>query len=241
MARTDYVRQLATAYAALRGLDADPAIFDAEITALVAAIAAKVDVGDTAVQTLLGELDVQAGGVTVQAGATGNQAMRASEIVAALALKANLASPTISDPTFTGAVVVPAAAGATSPYQKSEVDTLLALKAALASPAFTGTPTAPTQAIGDNSTKLATTAYVDRARTWKAGVASKTNNAGYDIEVAGSVYNAGVSFSCSVTVGGRTIYTFTTDNIRKNFSFTVPNGVAYTITTTGTATVNELS
>lgn len=31
------------------------------------------------------------------------------------------------------------------------------------SPAFTGTPTAPTQTAGDNSTKLATTAYVDAA------------------------------------------------------------------------------
>jgi hypothetical protein len=33
-------------------------------------------------------------------------------------------------------------------------------KAELASPAFTGTPTAPTPASDDNSTKLATTAYV---------------------------------------------------------------------------------
>lgn len=33
--------------------------------------------------------------------------------------------------------------------------------APLASPAFTGTPTAPTQTQGDNSTKIATTAYVD--------------------------------------------------------------------------------
>lgn len=32
-----------------------------------------------------------------------------------------------------------------------------------ASPAFTGTPTAPTQSASDNSTNLATTAYVDRA------------------------------------------------------------------------------
>ena len=32
--------------------------------------------------------------------------------------------------------------------------------AALASPAFTGSPTAPTPGMGDNSTKLATTAYV---------------------------------------------------------------------------------
>jgi hypothetical protein len=35
--------------------------------------------------------------------------------------------------------------------------------APLASPAFTGSPTAPTQTAGDNSTKLATTAYVDAA------------------------------------------------------------------------------
>jgi hypothetical protein len=34
-------------------------------------------------------------------------------------------------------------------------------KAPLASPAFTGSPTAPTQTAGDNSTKIATTAYVD--------------------------------------------------------------------------------
>lgn len=39
--------------------------------------------------------------------------------------------------------------------------------APLASPAFTGNPTAPTQSAGDNSTKLATTAYAD-ANTGKA-------------------------------------------------------------------------
>ena len=39
----------------------------------------------------------------------------------------------------------------------------LADKAPLASPAFTGTPTAPTAAAGDNSTKVATTAFVQTA------------------------------------------------------------------------------
>lgn len=39
----------------------------------------------------------------------------------------------------------------------------LALKAPLASPAFTGTPTAPTPASGDNSTKVATTEFVQAA------------------------------------------------------------------------------
>lgn len=42
-------------------------------------------------------------------------------------------------------------------------NTQLALKAPLASPSFTGTPTAPTAAASDNSTKLATTAYTDGA------------------------------------------------------------------------------
>lgn len=39
----------------------------------------------------------------------------------------------------------------------------LSAKAPLASPTFTGTPTAPTPTAADNSTKLATTAYVDSA------------------------------------------------------------------------------
>lgn len=39
----------------------------------------------------------------------------------------------------------------------------LALKAPLVSPVFTGNPSAPTQSVGDGSTKLATTAYADAA------------------------------------------------------------------------------
>lgn len=42
--------------------------------------------------------------------------------------------------------------------------TALALKAPLASPALTGTPTAPTAIAGDNTTQVATTAFVDAVR-----------------------------------------------------------------------------
>ena len=42
-----------------------------------------------------------------------------------------------------------------------DLENKIALKASLLSPDFTGNPTAPTQTAGDNSTKLATTAYVD--------------------------------------------------------------------------------
>jgi hypothetical protein len=45
----------------------------------------------------------------------------------------------------------------------SGIDDELLLKAPLASPSLTGTPTAPTATQGDNSTQLATTAYVDSA------------------------------------------------------------------------------
>jgi hypothetical protein len=47
--------------------------------------------------------------------------------------------------------------------EQTRAEAAEALKAPLASPALTGTPTAPTAAELDKSTKLATTAYVDRA------------------------------------------------------------------------------
>lgn len=46
-----------------------------------------------------------------------------------------------------------------------EIDDELALKAPLASPAFSGTPTAPTPLAGNNSTRIATTAFVAEAIT----------------------------------------------------------------------------
>lgn len=61
----------------------------------------------------------------------------------------------------------------------------LALKAPLASPAFTGTPTAPTPTAGDNSTKVATTAFV------KTAVDSATPNLDYVMQVnpeTGEIY-----------------------------------------------------
>lgn len=61
----------------------------------------------------------------------------------------------------------------------------LALKSNLNSPAFTGTPTAPTQSLGDNSTKLATTAYVDA--TAEGGVPDATTTIKGKIQLAGDL------------------------------------------------------
>ena len=59
-----------------------------------------------------------------------------------------------------------------APSQNAVFDAL-ALKADLASPALTGDPTAPTQAPGNNSTRLATTAYVQAEAVPKSTVTTK--------------------------------------------------------------------
>ena len=77
---------------------------------------------------------------------------------------------------------------------QSDLNTALGLKAPLASPAFTGTPTAPTPATSDNSTTVATTAFV------KASINPTTNfytqgknNTGSTIPAASVVYINGAS------------------------------------------------
>lgn len=55
---------------------------------------------------------------------------------------------------------------------QTDLQTALNAKAPLASPTLTGTPAAPTPTANDNSTKIATTAYVDTADALKANLAS---------------------------------------------------------------------
>ena len=62
--------------------------------------------------------------------------------------------------------------GVTSPIQ-TQLNTLSTDKAPLASPALTGTPTAPTQTLGDTSNKLATTAFVTNTLTAQPKFRSK--------------------------------------------------------------------
>lgn len=56
----------------------------------------------------------------------------------------------------------------------NSINTLLAAKASLASPVFTGTPSAPTPAVGNNSTQVATTAFIASAI---AGIQANLNAA----------------------------------------------------------------
>lgn len=116
----------------------------------------------------------------VQAELTGLATSDISGLVAALALKADLASPAL-----TGTPTAPTQAAAnnttrlaTTAFVRGEITALglgtasthpdtdfatpasLALKANIASPAFTGVPVAPTPIAADNTTKIATTAFV---------------------------------------------------------------------------------
>jgi hypothetical protein len=134
-----------------------------------AVVAALVDSSPAALNTL-NEL----------AAALGDDPNFATTITNALALKAPLASPAL-----TGVPTAPTASAATNTTQIAttafvkglfsdlyggsvsagfdtlfEIEAAIGTKAPLASPALTGTPTAPTPSNADNSTKLATTAYV---------------------------------------------------------------------------------
>lgn len=100
----------------------------------------------------------------------------------ALALKANLASPTFTGtptlPTGTIATTQTAGNSSTAIATTAFVTTADNLKANLASPTFTGTPTLPTgtiattQTAGNSTTAVATTAFVTTADNLKANLAS---------------------------------------------------------------------
>lgn len=95
-------------------------------------------------------------------------------------------------------------------WLKSQIDGInngtigLALYARLASPTFTGSPAAPTAALGDNTTKLATTAFVQKTL---GGVLSKSITGGVNVTLtaveAGNgilVFTGALTASISVIV-----------------------------------------
>jgi hypothetical protein len=79
------------------------------------------------------------------------------------------------------------------------IDTALGLRAPLASPTFTGTPAAPTATQGDNSTTLATTAYVDTAVAGAGG-----GGGGFTYSAITSATNAQVDYHYSCGAGNQT-------------------------------------
>ena len=82
----------------------------------------------------------------------------------------------------------------------------IALKADIASPTLTGTPLAPTAAVGTNTTQIATTAFVI-AESFSAVLPSQTGNGGKFVTTDGSTASwasvpAGASIYTALNFGG---------------------------------------
>lgn len=163
------------------------AIAQSEVTSLVSDLALKAPLASP---TFTGTPTLPTGTIatTQTAGDATTKLATTAFVTAADSLKANLVSPT-----FTGAPLVPTATGGTNTTQAAStafvqaaiapyLTTAIAAStyATIASPAFTGAPSLPTgttgvtQAAGDSSTKLATTAFVAAADALKANLASPT-------------------------------------------------------------------
>ncbi len=114
-----------------------------------------------------------------------------TNLVSDLALKAPLASPTL-----TGTPAAPTAAPGTNTTQLATTafaTAATALKADLASPALTGDPTAPTATAGDNDTSIATTAFVTGANaTASTADRNRANHTGTQLASTISDFNTAV-------------------------------------------------
>lgn len=152
--------------------------------------------------------------------------------------------------TFVLSPSIPSATSASHPVTKTQLDE----KAPIASPAFTGLPTSTTASAGDNSTRIATTAFVAAstigvAQSWQGLTASRamsttyTNSTGKPISVfvSASVGNgSGALPYIQATVSGvlvdkSVIGDYNGSNyagISASVSFIVPNGADYFVATT---------
>lgn len=156
-ARTNYLKT------AVEGLGADKQPADALLTA-IAALVTSADKGlvFTGPDTVaLFALSAYMRGVL---GSADQTAARAALGAASQAdINAAIAALVAASPATLDTLNEIATALGNDPNFATTMLNALALKAPLASPALTGNPTAPTQGAGDNSTKLATTGFVQTA------------------------------------------------------------------------------
>ena len=91
---------------------------------------------------------------------------------------------------------------------QAAIDELYIEKVSADSPALTGNPTAPTQLTGDNSTSIATTAYVDTTAASGANIASRNTILTKDVLSQADTSNAGMS--STIYTGNGTSQSITT-------------------------------
>lgn len=134
------------------------------------------------------------------------------------------------------------------------LQTSLNAKANLASPTFIGSPKAPTQTAGDNSTNLATTAYVDGLTTYfatglfsGAGTSGSPYGLGTGIVGLSNLSATGTASSSTFLRGDNSWFNlFTGTNTYTGVNTFNANGIATTATTTvsfgnSTASTNTIT
>jgi hypothetical protein len=114
--------------------------------------------------------------------------------------------------------------------------------APLASPALTGNPTAPTQSPGNNSTRIATTAFVTAAAATAAasGTYTPTITLGTNAASSTAFLNKYTRVGTIVTVYGRALITFTSAiNTAFTVSLPIATNMADSNTLVGTGSMDE--
>ncbi len=98
----------------------------------------------------------------------------------------------------------------------------------LSSPVLTGTPTAPTQAVGDNSTKIATTAFVTNRLTSEVLFCAANRGLGWETLSANQKYGFAGAFTSNV--GGFTIVSGSGSLVTGNY-IRIPKTGLYSVQT----------
>ena len=96
----------------------------------------------------------------------------------------------------------------------SSIQTQIDTKSPTASPTFTGTPAAPTQSAGNNTTRIATTAFVTTAVSNSAVTAAEVNALTYPV---GSIYTSVVSTNPNTLLGVGTWVAFAAGRVLAGF------------------------
>ena len=152
-------QDIVIAYDAANHMHAVVTSYDSSTGALVVDVQNKTGSGTYSLWTVNvgGTVPLQSVNWGEIVGTLGNQSDLATALNAKLstATAASTYAP-LASPTFTGTVTIPAGASISGYATTSSLSSY----APLASPALTGTPTAPTALTADNSTTIATTAFV---------------------------------------------------------------------------------
>jgi hypothetical protein len=163
---------------------------------------------------------------------TAAAAANTTQIATTAFVKTAIAALVASSPAALDTLNELAAALGNDPNFATTMTNALAGKAPLASPALTGNPTAPTQAAGDNSTRLATTAFV-RGELGRGSAKAWVNFNGSGTVAIRSSFNVS-----SITDNGTGSYTvnFIDPLPSASFAATAISTEAQTIVTNSNAT-----